>query len=153
MFRNPLAFASLLLIAFGIFGIISQYLQRQDYLKGKEVVVDVMGKPADCDAISARRGTTITVRYLDRTIIKSISRGQCAVRLVDDKIKVILSPDGKNIFFIDEIKAIEGDMAVSVLISLVGFGCLIKSQKKKNSHHHMSATEQNRGPARSRTAN
>ncbi len=140
MFRKPLVIASLLLIVFGIFGIVSEYHLQQDYQKGREVVVDVTDKPADCDALSYRRGVIITVRYLDRTIIKSISRGQCAVHLVDDKIKVILAPDGKRIFFIDEIDAIQEDMVASALISLAGFICLIRSLKKKNSRPGSIAT-------------
>ncbi len=140
MFRKPLAIASLLLVIFGIFGIVSEYQLQQDYRKGREVVLDVADKPADCDAISYRRGAIITVCYLDRTIIKSISRGQCAIHLVDDKTKVILAPDGKRIFFIDEIDAIQEDIVASALISLAGFICLIKSIKKKNSRPGSIAT-------------
>lgn len=130
MLKNPLAIASLFIILIGLTGIYSELSFWRDYLNGTQVSAHVIKKPRSCDAINSRT-TYIRLRYGDLVVPKKIGRKYCS-ELEKRSLDVILSPDEKSLFFLDEIHSFGSEIAASFLLVLVGLGCFSSREKKKH---------------------
>ena len=127
--KNTLSIVSLIFILLVLLGILSSINRKNDYLNGTEVIANVIEKPYNCESINSR-STFIKIQYKNLIISKKIGHGYCD-ELEKKTIKVILSPNQKDMFFIDELEFIEENIVASFLIMGVLIFCLIKSRKKK----------------------
>lgn len=129
IYKNPLLFLSFILIFIGITGLVSGFLNKNQYSSGYDVYADVIDKPANCENINYRT-SFIKLMYNNKVFIKKIGANYCD-DLSKTKLKVRISKDGEDLFFIDE--KIDQNIGASLLIILIAAGIAIKAViNKKN---------------------
>lgn len=125
---NYLHIASIIVSIIGILGIVSSIEEKNEFEKGRKVVMNVIEKPFDCNSINTRN-TFIKLEFKGRVYINKVGPNFCDY-LEKDAIKVILSPDEQTIYFESEYKNFFGDTISGVMILFIGILCFLKSRKK-----------------------
>ena len=125
---KALTYASFFPIFLGIMGIYTNIESTHNYENGSEVLVEVIEKPRDCESINSRN-TFIKVYYNGLTIPKKIGTGYCE-NLNKDFIKMKLTPNGKYLFFLDEIDYFPKQIGASSMIVFIGIIILLISLRK-----------------------
>ena len=123
--KKPLKIASIIIILFGIFGVISNTIEKNDFLSSKVIVAKIIEKPLNCELLFSK-GSIIKVNYNNKIIIKGISKYKCE-ELVSNQITVKISENKNKIFFLDEMDYIKDQIIFSYIIIAIGILCFIKS--------------------------
>ena len=126
--KKTLSIVSLIFILLVLLGIFSNINRKNDYLNGTEIIANVIEKPYNCEFINSR-STYIKIQYKNLIISKKIGYGYCD-ELEKKTIKVILSPDQKDMFLINELEFMKDNIVAWFLIIGVLILCFVKSRKK-----------------------
>lgn len=125
---NYLHIASIIVSIIGILGIVSSIEEKNEFEKGRTVIMNVIEKPFDCNSINTRN-TFIKLEFKGRVYTKKVGTNFCDY-LEKDAFEVILSPDEQRIFFEIEHKNFFDDTISGVIILFMGILCFLKSRKK-----------------------
>jgi|GEM_PF-3788818 len=123
-----LKYAAIIIGFLGLIGVVFSFQDSRDFNRGNRVMMEVVERPRDCDAINYRN-SFITLEFEGRLYRKKVGKAYCPY-LEDSKIKVVLSPDGKNVFFLREKDTfLENGIAASLIVL---FACIILIKQKTN---------------------
>lgn len=124
-----LTYGALFLVFIGIMGINTYINYIEGYNNGRNVVVEVVEKPLNCESINSRNAF-IRVKYNNLILPKKVGKKYCDI-LDEDFIEMRLSSDGKTLFFIDRVERFPDQIIASSLIALVGAIIFLISLRKK----------------------
>lgn len=119
----------LFLIFIGIMGIRTYINYTDGYNNGRNVVVEVVEKPLNCESIN-NRTTFIKIKYNNLIVSKKFGKKYCDI-LDEDFIEMRLSSDGKTLFFIGQIENFPDQIIASYIIAIAGVIFLLISLRKK----------------------
>ena len=125
---NNKLFSAITLIPFliGLYGVITNFKEKNEYTNGQNVFAEVIEEPNDCEGLNYKYAV-IKLKYKNKLFVKDVNPKHCPF-LGQKSLKVRVNKTGDKLFY-QEGDDFNSQIFFSFLILIIGVFCFFKLNK------------------------